>query len=726
MLSKNKIIFILFISICCMYSSFPQQQNWIKLSSQFCKDIVVINDSSLLAILNDNLAYTSNGGKSWENKNPFTYSFTFGKIDHNIDDSSFYAYAQSENTIYESKDTAKSWTVSLRNANQISDLISIKGITYAVSYYGEFYITKNNGKTWDTIKVLDSISSEHLNNIYITSNGQVFLSTYGDGIYSSIDTGATWIKLENEIVNNGVYYIAINSKDEIFAITINGIAASKDYGKTWELISDLYLVYGVLSVDSNDNLFGGRYSSIYKSSDEGYNWSDLGGAFDIREIKEYNDKIYVAASNGLFVFDPSISSYIGNNYFPMHLNNKWQFIVNELYIDKKSYSTNTFTIEKDSIINNQTYFLYNNKWLRYSEQEKKLFIWYKDSSKVYMDFNLPDKASFPHYIGTFDLDYAYVFSGETNLFNNSVNYKGYSAGSVWGAWGNTNEGFGENIGPFSYSYSLYAGPDYDFIENLIMAIIYDSTGTPHYLSYHYKPEITLDPITKIDSCNFQIRFTVDHKYSVFFDPNSIHRGHNFIDSVKMAGYYFKDNSKIIIDTIYAANIPKTNSYIISFEADTSLLKNEYGFYYKIVAKDKGIIPEYSSSPDTGYYKCVWDNIVSVNDNGNYKFNFQLEQNFPNPFNPSTIIKYSIPSERSPLPGGPAPNSNISPRGARGGLVTLKVYDLLGREVATLVNEEQKAGNYKVKFNGANLASGLNFYRIVTNNVTATRKMLLMK
>ena len=100
---------------------------------------------------------------------------------------------------------------------------------------------------------------------------------------------------------------------------------------------------------------------------------------------------------------------------------------------------------------------------------------------------------------------------------------------------------------------------------------------------------------------------------------------------------------------------------------------------------------------------------------NSKMTFQLNQNYPNPFNPTTIIKYSIPSARSPLQGG-----------ARGGLVTLKVYDMLGREVATLVNENQKAGNYEVNFNGSNLPSGLYFYRIISNNFTATKKMLLLK
>ncbi len=86
-------------------------------------------------------------------------------------------------------------------------------------------------------------------------------------------------------------------------------------------------------------------------------------------------------------------------------------------------------------------------------------------------------------------------------------------------------------------------------------------------------------------------------------------------------------------------------------------------------------------------------------------NYTLSQNYPNPFNPSTLINYSIPSP---------------------GLVTLKVFDMLGREVTTLVNTQQAAGNYKVSFDASQLASGVYFYRISTNNFVSTKKMLLMK
>ncbi|MCL5029496.1 MAG: T9SS type A sorting domain-containing protein [Bacteroidetes bacterium] len=97
--------------------------------------------------------------------------------------------------------------------------------------------------------------------------------------------------------------------------------------------------------------------------------------------------------------------------------------------------------------------------------------------------------------------------------------------------------------------------------------------------------------------------------------------------------------------------------------------------------------------------------------------FILEQNYPNPFNPTTTIKYSIPSARSPLLGG-----------AGGGLVTLKVFDILGREVATLVNEYQTAGEYSVQFTTANnqLPSGVYFYQLKVGDYLSIKKMIILK
>ena len=90
----------------------------------------------------------------------------------------------------------------------------------------------------------------------------------------------------------------------------------------------------------------------------------------------------------------------------------------------------------------------------------------------------------------------------------------------------------------------------------------------------------------------------------------------------------------------------------------------------------------------------------------------LENNYPNPFNPSTTIRYSIPS--------------VETLHATSQHVTLKIYDVLGREVATLVNKEQKAGNYSVTFNANNLTSGVYYYSIMTDSKRITKPMILLK
>lgn len=105
---------------------------------------------------------------------------------------------------------------------------------------------------------------------------------------------------------------------------------------------------------------------------------------------------------------------------------------------------------------------------------------------------------------------------------------------------------------------------------------------------------------------------------------------------------------------------------------------------------------------------VNDSILAVDDqdvNSRIPQEYALFQNYPNPFNPSTIIRFSIPSEE---------------------LVTVKIYDLLGKEITTLLNQPLTAGEHTVHFNGWELPSGIYFYRIQAGSFVATKKLLLIK
>ncbi|HPS64410.1 MAG TPA: T9SS type A sorting domain-containing protein, partial [Ignavibacteria bacterium] len=85
--------------------------------------------------------------------------------------------------------------------------------------------------------------------------------------------------------------------------------------------------------------------------------------------------------------------------------------------------------------------------------------------------------------------------------------------------------------------------------------------------------------------------------------------------------------------------------------------------------------------------------------------YSLSQNYPNPFNPVTKINFAIP---------------------KAGMVTIKLYDILGREVSRLVNEFKAAGTYTIDFNAGNLSSGVYFYRMETSGFNDIKKMMILK
>lgn len=101
----------------------------------------------------------------------------------------------------------------------------------------------------------------------------------------------------------------------------------------------------------------------------------------------------------------------------------------------------------------------------------------------------------------------------------------------------------------------------------------------------------------------------------------------------------------------------------------------------------------------------YDTFGDVENKNQTPNNFVLKQNYPNPFNPTTSIEYSVPSNE---------------------YVSLKVYDILGREIATLVSEQKSAGSYEVKFDGSNLSSGVYFYKLNAGNYNQVMKMILLK
>jgi photosystem II stability/assembly factor-like uncharacterized protein len=135
--------------------------------------------------------------------------------------------------------------------------------------------------------------------------------------------------------------------------------------------------------------------------------------------------------------------------------------------------------------------------------------------------------------------------------------------------------------------------------------------------------------------------------------------------------------------------------------------------------------------NTGFIAGAHGLIMKTTDGGNVFINnisnnipnkFYLFQNYPNPFNPVTKIRFEIPSDiKSQTQDGYFPL-----RRGVGGMTTLKIFDMLGREVTTLVNEQLAPGTYEVTFDGSNIASGIYYYKLKAGDYIETKKMLIIK
>ncbi len=155
-------------------------------------------------------------------------------------------------------------------------------------------------------------------------------------------------------------------------------------------------------------------------------------------------------------------------------------------------------------------------------------------------------------------------------------------------------------------------------------------------------------------------------------------------------------SWVSVDKNFGILLPLDSTIVDVRIHPNGILPGNYFAKYKI----------YGNSPDTIFANINLSVLVGVNDEISFiPTKFSLKQNYPNPFNPKTKIKYEI---------------------AKSGFVNLKVFDVLGREIKTLVNENKNAGYYEIDFDANNLNSGIYFYKLTTNNFSEMKKMILVK
>ena len=400
------------------------------------------------------------------------------------------------------------------------------------------------------------------------------------------------------------------------------------------------------------------------------------------------------------------------NWFPLEKGNKWQF-VGKKYYSSPSHLTERFlhniTVVDSSIDNNKKYYLLNGFFgfssgtkFRFDEESQRIYALIFNVEYTFMDFSKSGGESFQQIQPDGSLYPVNVITSNYPVLYDTLLVKGfYKSKNGVNGW----YYFATDIGLVFQDEQVVS----QFTSEIDLYIIeyYMNYLFPNIVHVKHKnsPNIQFESVTLLPDTNRIIQqFEIIHPYSYKTLPPYLN-GFSYIKNAYLQSFYFNG-----IDTIWNNNfnIPQTTEidFSLDYQFDTTKYNQGYHLYYRIAAVDKGIIADTFYSPQTGYYKLFWkDSTTSVTQTEFEALTYSLSQNYPNPFNPVSKIVFTIPQRE---------------------IVTLKVYDILGAEVATIVNKELDAGKYEVDFSGKDLSSGIYIYQIKAGTFRETKKMIMMR
>ncbi len=648
-------------------------------------------------------------------------------------DSSGKIWAGTFQGFFVSTDQGESWFKQGNYVNIPNNfVINSKGKIFVTSYWGRFDCSTDQGENWQEISLPGFYDVRCL---YLDKKDRLFAAT-DQGVYRSLNDGTSWTLIspvvdsyaigedskENlyshrgwiywstdlgdtwnlpdtttNLPNDGLtWYFAFNSQDEIFGGTYNGVIYSKDKGKTWNFkkIDTVYtFVYGI-SIDKMDFIYAGTSNGIYKSTDNAETWEKIDLGFKVFDAYatciDSSGNIFAAVNHSLIVR----STNQGDS---------WEPLTNGL----RDLSLTTIDINDDDILVGSDcgniYFSTNrgNQWIPI--------------------YNLPSQSNITTVNWGMNKS-MYVGTYEDGLFYSS---------NMGLSWASINNGL-ENkriwcfliASPNKYFTSVYGGTYFSTNEGNTWNKFWPGTTTIMNQNTYGDLFAGYDGVSVSENMgaswnvyNIGIKDLSIISLSVYSDTilfaGNIHaglyrstdKGKNWVQLKNE--FYGAHGEEFPLKILDINSIGYTYAYL-PFEGflrstdlgETWILLNTW--VGNALAFDKD---DYLFTVLNGVYVSNISTATSVEEEINSPDQFKLYQNYPNPFNPGTTFEFYIPQRN---------------------FVSLKVFDVIGNEIAVLVNEEKSAGKHTINFDASDLSSGVYFYRLTAGNFIQTKKMLLLK
>jgi photosystem II stability/assembly factor-like uncharacterized protein len=593
---------------------------------------------------------------------------------------------------------------------------------------GLLFYSDDNGENWSQI----TLSTNEVITGFAQINSDLYIAAERDGVFKSVDGGITWNKISNSL--NDITLTSLLSVNEtlILGTLGNGLLKSTDNGETWESCGSTGYFNWISHISFSNNVLyvtcadwnGG--SGAFRSNDMGASFSDITPSLYVWTIYSSDNKVYIGTDNGIYrstnqgitweligLSDAGVNSIItlngsiivGTRDVGIHTSNdngatwintgysEWSAVKSVLAINDNLVigcdGAVGVSVSRD---NGNTFTEYHNL----NQSHVNIFVNNYDEIFVGTTPNLPYRGGVYHssdlgatwnnigIIGKDILSLAvkdnYLFAGSTydgvyrttnngnswNQLNNGLNSLWISALAFVGdnLYAGTNSGVYLTT-DFGLNWN-FIGMEYEWIKSFCVkdGVLYATVEDGIYM---LTPQNNWNKIEIPDHSYFQFIYSFDDYLFVGASNQLLLSADNGTTWKSI----FQSSNDIFINSIFA-----NNDFV------------------------------YCGTWGDGLWKVPLDVITEVKDEEpEIRFDFNLAQNYPNPFNPITSIGYTIP---------------------RSEYVILKIYDILGNEVAELVNEQKPAGRYRVNFDGENLSSGLYLYKIQAGSFNKVNKMILLK
>jgi Secretion system C-terminal sorting domain len=549
---------------------------------------------------------------------------------------------------------------------------------FAVTKGKGLYRSTNNGTSWS------SVDSSLFSRIGVTSiaanRGNVFVIA-GENIFVSTDNGTNWTYAHGAPPHFSLTSFAVGDSD-IFAVGSYDVLVSTDNGITWGVTNGSPIQDTGPSVKNaafiNGNLIAGiSGSGVFLSSDNGTSWVFSSSGMIAETIYSLAVTPALGETVGTNLF--AGTDYGGGVYLSTDNGNSWS----------KRKSVQNWNLGNRS--------LYFNDGKLFSAEGGVSFS--TDNGANWIGIQ-PDSGSLVSTAECLTTIGQYLFTGTTYSGENALNgyfFRSSFNGTGWTEWEKASFGLpdapvwslivhGTNLfaGVLSNGNSLFRSTDY--------GTTWTSSGSG--LGLTFVNSLAVNGANIFAGTNNGVFLSVNNGANWTAVNSGIENTNVWCLSVSNANLFAGTDSGIFLSTNSGANwvavdsgLPRTAVYALAInESNLFAGTNSMGVWRRPLSEITSVGKASMALPN----------------------HFDLAQNYPNPFNPTTTIVYQVP--------------HIGVQN----FVSLRVYDVLGRKVATLVNDQKPAGTYTQKWNAENFPSGVYFYRLQAGSFTQTKKLMLLK